>query len=299
MIRLPDPSSAKRWCDEARTGGRTLGFVPTMGALHEGHLSLVRRAARENDASCASVFVNPLQFDEAADLESYPRDLERDARLLAEVGCGMLFTGTLAEFFPEAARPEEISSIDPGPAAAGLEGEQRPGHFAGVATIVARLFELVRPTRAYFGEKDFQQTLVVRHVAADLGYPEIVVCPTAREPDGLALSSRNARLSVEARRRAAVVHRALRAARDAWRDGERDADELRTRLRAVLAQPGIEVEYAALRDPEAWSAGAPSGRLERARALVAARVGGVRLIDNLALDAPETTPGRAPRGAGS
>ena len=287
MDRLGDPDAAREWCARARAAGRALGYVPTMGALHEGHLALVRRAVRENDAACVSVFVNPLQFDDPGDLERYPRDLDADQELLAGVGCHMVFTGTLAGFFPEAARAEGIRSRDPGPGALGLEGEHRPGHLAGVGTIVARLFELVRPARAYFGEKDFQQTLVVRRLARELGYPEIVVCPTSREPDGLARSSRNRLLSDEARARAVVLWRALVAARAAWRAGERDAGELRALLRAALEEPGVEVEYAEVRDPEHWSAEAPTGRQVRARALVAARVGGVRLIDTLALGEPE------------
>ena len=284
--RLHDPEAARRWARATRAAGRSIGFVPTMGALHAGHLTLVERAARENDAACVSVFVNPLQFDDPDDLARYPRDFEGDARLLERSGCALVFTGTLAQFFPEADGPQGIALRDPGPAAEGLEGAQRPGHFAGVATIVARLFELVRPTRAYFGAKDFQQTLVVRDLARTLGGPEIVVCPTSRDADGLARSSRNARLPPAARERALVLAGALRAARAAWRAGERDAARLREVLSSALARPGIELEYAVVVDPEAWGAQV-AGPLVRARALVAARVGGVRLIDNLPLDGPE------------
>jgi pantoate--beta-alanine ligase len=288
ILRLDSPAAAAEWCAGARRAG-SLGFVPTMGALHAGHAALVRRAARQNDAACVSVFVNPLQFDDPRDLERYPRDLDGDARLLEGAGCALVFTGTLEQFFPEApdgsgGRPERLR--DPGAWAAGCEGAHRPGHFAGVATIVARLFELVRPTRAYFGEKDFQQAMLVRELARELGYPEVVVCPTLRAPSGLALSSRNQRLSDAERERAAAISRALFAARELWRGGERDADALRGALLAVLEEGGIEPEYAELRDPERWSAGPARGRLARARALIAARVGPVRLIDNLSLDAP-------------
>jgi len=292
--RLPDPASAGRWCEERRRRGQRLGFVPTMGALHDGHLALVRRALSENDAVCVSVFVNPLQFDEASDLARYPRDFEGDAELLDGAGCDMVFTGTLEQFFPELpdlnglagtdARARALAGVDPGPGAEGLEGERRPGHFDGVAAIVARLFAVVAPDVAYFGEKDFQQTLVVRHLARAAGGPRIAVCPTEREPSGLARSSRNARLDDAARARATCLSRGLFAAREAWRAGERDPRELRATLAQELEAGGVEVEYAEVRDPERWTAGAPDAPLERAQGLVAARVGAVRLIDSLRLD---------------
>jgi len=275
---LRDPALAERWCAEARTGGRTLGFVPTMGALHPGHLALVERALADNDRVCVSVFVNPLQFDERSDFERYPRDFDADARLLEGVGCSMVFTGTLEQFFPRGVRLR-----DPGPRSAGLEGDLRPGHFAGVATIVARLFEITRPDRAYFGQKDFQQTLVVADLARALGYPGIVVCPTVREKSGLAMSSRNERLAPEDRAAATALSRSLDLARRAWREGAREAGELARILRQALAPGPLTVEYATVRDPEAWTREEPRGRLERAVALVAARLAGVRLIDNTLL----------------
>lgn len=284
--RLEDPSQAAAWCASARAAGARIGFVPTMGSLHEGHFQLVRRARAECGTAVVSIFVNPLQFDRARDYELYPRDFAADARALAEHGCALAFTGTLAQFFPEAGA-QGPSLREPGRAALGLEGAQRPGHFAGVATIVARLFELVRPERAYFGEKDYQQTLVVRELARALGGPRIVVCATEREPEGLARSSRNARLSGEGRRIALALSRALRSARAAWRAGERDADALRARMRAELEHPRVRVEYASLRDPEQWGEHEPQGRMQRAQALVAAWVDEVRLIDTLRLDADE------------
>ena len=282
LERLATPQAAQAWCAQRRAAQTRLGFVPTMGALHEGHLSLVRRAAEECDAVVVSVFVNPLQFDEAQDFDAYPRDFEADALLLEGAGASMAFTGTLEQFFADADEPANPAAEDPGPAAEGLEGEFRGGHFSGVATIVRRLFEVVQPARAYFGEKDFQQTLVVRHVARALGYPEIVVLPTSREASGLARSSRNARLSKQQRERATCLSGALFDARDAWRNGLRDPEILAAAMAERIRSAGLDLEYAALRDPESF-APVESGAA-RAQALVAARLGAVRLIDNLRLD---------------
>jgi pantoate--beta-alanine ligase len=289
--RIESPIAAAQRCRTVRDTSPTtrIGFIPTMGALHEGHLALVRRAAADNDLVVVSIFVNPLQFDDARDLAAYRRDFDGDCALLEGAGANIAFTGQLDEFFPEydldgPSGVDAIESIDPGPAArAGLEGDVRPGHFEGVATIVRRLFDLVRPHVAYFGAKDWQQTLVVRHVAG-CGEPRIVVVPTERELSGLARSSRNARLSDAERDRAAVVHRALLAAREAFAAGERDAGVLEHRMRDVLQSAvGTEIEYAALRDAgtlATFDGPVPEGG---ARVLVAARLGGVRLIDNLAL----------------
>ncbi|MEE8469118.1 MAG: pantoate--beta-alanine ligase [Planctomycetota bacterium] len=287
--RLGKVADARSWCTAARARG-SLGFVATMGALHQGHLELVRRATRENRAVAVSVFVNPLQFEDPADLQRYPRDFEGDAAILAEAGCQMVFSGTLEEFFPGALdgsdRLPDSLLRDPGPTAKGLEGEFRPGHFAGVATIVDALFDVVRPARAYFGAKDFQQCLVVTDLAAKRGGPRIVVCPTVREPSGLALSSRNRLLDDEGRERGPALFRACRAAREHWRAGERDAAALSEVMRSVLAGPGLAIEYAEVRDPEAWSAERPSEPLQRGVALVAATLQAVRLIDNLSLSGP-------------
>ena len=280
---LPDPDSAAAWCARARAGGDSIGFVPTMGALHDGHLALVRAALAKNDLVCVSVFVNPLQFDDKKDFERYPRDLAGDAEALSGAGCSMVFTGTPEQFFPA-----DVRLRDPGPRAIGLEGDLRPGHFAGVATIVERLFEIVRPDDAYFGQKDFQQTLVVEDLARAMGYPRIRVCPTVREPSGLAMSSRNQLLSPDARERATLLSRSLEAARAAWRSGQRQAGELARAMRDVLDRAPrngipVEVQYATVRDPAAWTRDEPEGRLDRAVALVAARVAEVRLIDNMVL----------------
>jgi pantoate--beta-alanine ligase len=292
ILQLPNPTSTSRWADEQRTAGRSIGFVPTMGALHQGHVALVRRAVADNDVACASIFVNPLQFNDPGDLERYPRDQEGDVRRLDRAGCAMVFFGTLAGFFPDIADPANIELEDPGPCAAGLEGEFRPGHLAGVRTIVERLFRTIGDCRAYFGEKDFQQTLVVRDLARRLGFPEIVVCPTVREPSGLAMSSRNTRLGDDERERAVVLFQALVAARRAWRSGERDPVRLGEIMRSIVEPvAGVELEYAAVRDPDHWTAGEPPAPLARARALIAARVGPVRLIDNLSLDEPDPLDG--------
>lgn len=297
LIRLESVKEARAWCEAARSDGGTLGFIPTMGALHEGHLELVRRAAAENDRVAVSVFVNPLQFNKASDLERYPRDFEGDAALLASVGCSMAFTGTLPQFFPDelddagSLRPEFL--LDPGPSAEGMEGAFRPGHFEGVATICDRLFDVVQPTRAYFGAKDFQQCLVVQELSSRRGgTPEIVRCDIVRDGNGLALSSRNLLLSAEAKVTALGISKALRHVRSAWRGGLHDAVALGEMLTHALDVPGIDVEYAEIRDPESFSADPPTGLIPQAVALVGANVGGVRLIDNMVLsEAP--APDRA------
>lgn len=285
--RLENPAAASEWCRERREAGRSIGFVPTMGALHEGHLSLVRAAKQEADIVVVSVFVNPLQFDEPGDLERYPRDFDGDASALESAGADMVFTGTLEGFFPGELVNGDLPAekrLDPGPASKGLEGAFRSGHFDGVATIVDRLFDVVQPDVAHFGAKDFQQVLVVKHLAKSRGNPRIEVGATLREPDGVAMSSRNALLEPSFRGAAPAIHRALHGARDAWRvEGVRDAEELSARVRSGLEGSGLEIEYAEVRDPEKWTEHSPSGDLERAVGLVAVRAGAVRLIDNLML----------------
>lgn len=298
ILRLEEPREASRWCAARRAEGRSLGFVPTMGALHEGHLSLVSRALAENELACVSIFVNPLQFDEAGDLAAYPRDFAADTRLLEGVGCGMAFTGTLAQFFESELLPgggfPPDRLLDPGPSARGLEGACRSGHFEGVATIVDRLFEVVAPDRAYFGQKDFQQSLVISDLARRRGGPEVIVCSTSRERSGLARSSRNELLSAGDRARAACLSRSLARAASLWRGGEHDPARLEAAMRAELEDEPLEIEYAAVRDPRRWSAETPSAPIQEAVALVAARLGEVRLIDNHLL----AEPGPAPHSLG-
>ena len=284
-------AEARAWLYEQRACGLRIGFVPTMGALHEGHLDLVRRAARENDLAIVSVFVNPLQFNDPKDYAAYPRTFAEDVRLLATAGCAMAFTGTLAQFFPHeldaAGKLNAAHHVPPGAAALGLEGAMRPGHFEGVAAIVDRLFETVLPDTAYFGAKDYQQAQVVLGLARRRGGPRVVVCPTVREASGLALSSRNARLSVEDRQRAAQIYQALRAGQAAWDAGVRDADALRSSVLLVLQRtPEFRIEYVAVRDPSRWTAEEPHGAMQQAVCLVALWLSGVRLIDNLRWDAP-------------
>lgn len=266
-----------------RKEGSRVGFVPTMGALHEGHLSLVRLARERAGRVVASVFVNPTQFGPGEDFERYPRQPERDAELLAGAGCHLLFLPEPSTIYPPG-HSTFVDSAGPGSPAEGLEGAHRPGHFRGVATVVAGLLSLVQPDVAVFGEKDAQQLAVVRRLVRDLHLPvEIVSGPTVREPDGLALSSRNAYLSPEERRAAAVLHRALRAAEEAVAGGERRGDEVRRRLREVLdSEPLARVEYAEVVDAETFR---PVERLAGRVVLpLAVRVGGTRLIDNFPLN---------------
>ena len=267
-------------CERARAEGRAVGLVPTMGALHEGHASLVRRARAECGLVVVSVFVNPLQFDDEADLAAYPRDEERDVRVLGELGVDVVFSPGVDAMFPSG---EPQVTVDPGPLGEPFEGAARPGHLRGVATVVAKLFHAVGRCRAYFGEKDAQQLAVVRRLAADLSFPvEVRACPTIREPDGLAMSSRNARLSPQDREAAGCLFLALSEAAELARSGERDAATLVAAMaREIGATSGARLDYAAVVDDatfrEVRTLEAP------ARALVAARFGGVRLIDNLLL----------------
>lgn len=256
-----------------------LGFVPTMGYLHEGHISLAR-AARAGCASvAASIFVNPTQFGPQEDLARYPRDLERDLALLTEAGVDLVWAPTPEEVYPAGYQ----TWVDVAEVAKRLEGELRPGHFRGVATVVAKLFNAVQPDRAYFGQKDAQQVLVIRRMVQDLNFPvEIVVCPTVREADGLAKSSRNIYLSPEDRQAALTLSRALFAARQAYLDGERSGDALRARMLEVFAaEPRVQLQYAACTDADSLQELDQVG--ERALLLVAAKVGPTRLIDNLPL----------------
>jgi pantoate--beta-alanine ligase len=263
----------------ARSGDAVVGFVPTMGALHAGHRSLLTAARRENGFVVASVFVNPLQFGPGEDLGTYPRDRDGDLAVLEADGVDLAFLPGEAEMWPA---PPEVR-LHVGALGERLEGARRPGHLDGVATVVAKLLHLVGPSRAYFGQKDAQQLAVVRRMVADLAFPnEIVACPTVREPDGLAVSSRNAYLSAEERVRAAVLYRALDAGRTWWAAGSRDPAAIEMAAEEVLAAaPGVETEYVALVEPDGF------GQVEQAEAghvlAVAARVGRTRLIDNVIL----------------
>lgn len=255
-----------------------VGLVPTMGYLHEGHLSLVRAARRECSAVVVSIFVNPTQFGPQEDLDRYPRDLPRDLALLETEGVDLVWTPTAEVMYPAGYQTwVTVEQI-----AAPLEGAMRPGHFRGVATVVAKLFNAVQPDRAYFGQKDAQQALVIRRMVADLNFPlEIIVCPTVREADGLAMSSRNVYLNPQERQAAPVLYRALTAAQAAYQGGERDAERLRQVMRSVLScEPLAHVQYvscAKLDDLQEWQ-GEVTGK---ALLSLAVLIGSTRLIDNL------------------
>jgi len=267
-------------CEDARARGHGVGLVPTMGALHAGHGSLVRRARAERDLVVVSTFVNPLQFGDPADLTAYERDEGRDLEVLRGIGVDLVFAPSVEEMYPGG---EPQVTVDPGPLGERLEGASRPGHFGGVATVVAKLFHAVGPCVAYFGEKDAQQLAIVRRMARDLSFPvELVACPIVREPDGLAMSSRNARLSAEQREAAGCLFLALSEAAELARSGERDAAALVAAMaREVGATPEARLDYAAVVDEATFE---EVRRIDGpSRALVAARFGEVRLIDNLLL----------------
>lgn len=260
---------------------RPLGLVPTMGALHEGHLALVKRARQENDTLAVSIFVNPAQFSAEEDLSQYPRDLSRDLELLHREGVDLVFAPPPEEVYP----PGFDTWIDVGVMAEKLEGAHRPGHFRGVATVVTKLFNLARPERAYFGQKDGQQVAVIRKLVRDLDLSlEVVVVPTLRETDGLAYSSRNVHLTAEQRRAAPVVYRAIHRAEEMWRAGERNAGLLRHQVRQALETeiPIEEIDYVSVADAESLQ------ELEvvsvPAMLSVAVRLGRTRLIDNVILE---------------
>jgi pantoate--beta-alanine ligase len=262
-----------------RRDERTIGLVPTMGAFHDGHLSLMRQARGACDVVVVSLFVNPKQFNDAGDLQVYPRDEARDAALAAELGVDYLFAPSVDEVYP----PGFATAVAIRGLTDGLEGAHRGHeHFDGVTTVVTKLLNMVGPDLAYFGQKDAQQAAVIRRLVRDLDLPvEIHVCPTVREDDGLALSSRNALLSDADRRRATALSRALRAVRDAVSAGERDPEAARAAGLDALAEAGIEPEYLAVVSPETMEP--VRGITGEALAVIAARVGPVRLIDNLSL----------------
>jgi len=277
MQQLSSPKEMREWSRAERARGRRIGFVPTMGFLHQGHLQLVDRAKQRADRVVMSIFVNPLQFSPTEDLAQYPRDLERDRTLAAEREVDCLFVPDRAAMYPT----EPLVRISPGPMADTLEGAARPGHFAGVLTVVAKLFHIVEPDIAVFGRKDFQQAMLVRRMVADLDFGlEIDVAPTVRELDGLALSSRNTYLKGDDRRAALALSRALRAVEQAWRGGEAEPGPLARRGLEVLRAPGVAPEYLALVDEQIRSVTRVDAR---SVVLVAGRVGKTRLIDNVVL----------------
>jgi pantoate--beta-alanine ligase len=279
MQIVNEPRAMQAWADAERAAGRTIALVPTMGALHAGHLTLVAEARNRADRVVVSVFVNPIQFDRRDDFDKYPRTFQTDAAMCEEAGVDVIYAPAAPAMYPEgfASRVDVARLTEP------LCGAQRPGHFQGVTTVVTKLFHAVRPHCAVFGEKDFQQLAVVRRMTADLDFGiDVVGVPTVREPDGLALSSRNRRLDPAARAAAVCIPRALDAAAAAVAAGEtRGATVLQRATAAIAAEPAVRIEYCELRDPDTLavveSVDAP------ALLAIAAWVGGVRLIDNRVL----------------
>jgi pantoate--beta-alanine ligase len=279
MLELTSVSDLRSWTRAQRQAGRRIALVPTMGYLHEGHLALVDEARRRAESVILSIFVNPLQFGPNEDLARYPRDLSRDRSLAGSRGVDALFVPTVETMYP----PGSEVRVVPGATADRWEGAARPGHFTGVLTVVAKLFHLAEPDLACFGQKDVQQLILVRRMVRDLDWPiEIVGVPTVREADGLALSSRNAYLSTDDRRRASVLSRALVLAHRAFCEGEVRAGMLEQRMRQELGkEPDVMVEYIAIVEPEALE---PVTTVNaRTIIAIAARVSGTRLIDNIVL----------------
>jgi pantoate--beta-alanine ligase len=277
MVRIVQTAADLR--EAIRGYGLAPGFVPTLGSLHQGHAALIRRSASENPATVVSIFVNPTQFDDPADLARYPHNLDRDVALAGEAGADLVFAPAPIEVYP----PGFATAVEVAGLTDRWEGATRPGHFRGVATVVTILTNLVRPGRSYFGEKDYQQLLVVRRLHRDLALPgAIVACPTVRDRDGLALSSRNARLSADERRQAVAVPRALCRMADLAHFGERNAQRLIAAGHDVLAEaPDLSLDYLAIVDPESLD---PLNDLDgEARGLIAVRLGEIRLIDNVAI----------------
>lgn len=278
LIRIP--RIMQDTCRKHLQKGRSIGFVPTMGALHDGHLSLIRRAKSENDIVVASIFVNPLQFGPSEDFASYPRVIDEDTIKLRELGIDVIFIPDNSLMYP----PRFSTYIDAGPVSEKLCGQFRPGHFRGVATVVAKLLNLISPTRAYFGRKDFQQTVVIRRMTRDLDInTEIVVCPTIREEDGLAMSSRNRYLSAGERAAATVLFRAMSTVSDGLQAGGTSISELKKNLISEISKEGLitSIDYASVYNPETLEEIKESGQLKEVLVAVAVRMGKTRLIDNL------------------
>jgi pantoate--beta-alanine ligase len=268
----------QRW----RRENRSIGFVATMGYLHAGHLSLVEQARSENDRVVMSIFVNPTQFGPAEDFDRYPRGLKRDRQLGRQGGVDVLFTPTVETMYPGGAESQQVW-VDPGPLSAHMCGASRPGHFRGVVTVVAKLFHMVQPDRAYFGQKDGQQALIITRLARDLSFPvDVRIVPTIREPDGLALSSRNVFLSPDERAQAVVLSRSLQLAREAMSAGERDAPRLEAMMRAFITEnaPLARIDYVTVADLDTLQP-IDGDVVGDAFVAVAVFFGSTRLIDNL------------------
>ncbi|MFH1736490.1 MAG: pantoate--beta-alanine ligase [Actinomycetota bacterium] len=277
-------SELQKTLDPARQAGKTVGLVPTMGFLHEGHLSMVRAARDENDVVVLSIFVNPTQFGPAENYQTYPRDLARDTELAEQAGADIIFAPEVQEVYPDGlATYVEVT----GPETKGLCATSRPGHFRGVTTVVAKLLNIVRPERAYFGQKDAQQLAVIKRMMRDLNIPvEVIGCPTVREPDGLAMSSRNMYLKPEERKAAAALHEALIAAETTIKQGERSGVRIIDAVEKVIKrEPLAKLEYAEIRQTADFSQ--PEMIDGEVLLAVAAKVGQTRLIDNIVVNSDE------------
>ena len=279
MNVLDSIQSTRTTVRSARQQGRTIGLVPTMGALHEGHMSLVRAAKAQSDFVVVSLFVNPLQFGPKEDLAKYPRPFERDRDLLEQTGVDLLFAPSSEEMYPRGV----ATYVNVDALSERLDGKSRPGHFRGVTTVVSKLFHIVEPDLAFFGQKDAAQVAIIKRMVRDLNMPmEIVACPIVREPDGLAMSSRNAYLDPDQREQALVLSRSLQRVEELFRQGERRAANLEAAGRSTFTdEPGVRLDYFSLVDPESLETvgTASAGTL----AVVAAYVGNTRLIDNVVL----------------
>jgi len=278
MLSIISPSEMTAFTRRARQAGKRVGFVPTMGALHEGHLSLVRAARARCDVVVVSIFVNPKQFGPSEDFAKYPRTLESDSALLAQEKCDYIFCPSVEDMYP----PGNTTAVIVEGISDRLDGRSRPGHFYGVTTVVAKLFNIVQPDVAFFGQKDAAQAAIIRKMVHDLNFPvEIVVCPIVREPDGLAMSSRNMYLTPEARKRAIVLSRALLRVQSLFEQGERDSARLVAAGEEVIArEPGVRLDYFEVVNPDMLeNVSDASGAL----VAVAAHVGSTRLIDNILL----------------
>ncbi len=276
IIRIP--RILQDTCKKHLSRGRTIGFVPTMGALHEAHLSLIKRSRLENDITVVSIFVNPIQFAPSEDLEKYPRDIENDIKKLRTAEIDSLFLPDKAIFYSE----DFSTYINVETISEKLCGRFRPGHFRGVATVVAKLFNIMKPTRAYFGQKDFQQAVIIRKMIKDLNFDiDIIVCPTVRESDGLAMSSRNLYLNEKHRKAASAVYRCLSKASDSIKSGISDTEQIKEIMKGVISEEPLitDIDYASVYDPETLEeVNEIKGEVLIA---VAVRLGDIRLIDNI------------------
>ena len=279
MRIIQSTSEIQRTITQLRQTGKTIGFVPTMGALHQGHLSLIEHAKKESDVVLVSIFVNPAQFGPKEDFNQYPRDMQRDTEKCSHAGTDILFTPSAPDIYPEGFRTyvsvEGLSEI--------MCGQARPGHFRGVATVVLKLFNIVKPHKAFFGQKDFQQTVIIKRMVKDLNVNmDIVVLPTVREADGLAMSSRNQYLSKEDRSAATCLYRALKKGRSLFEDGNKDADKIREIiLHTLREEPSVHLEYLAIVHPETLEEETIAGK--GTVIAIAAGIGTTRLIDNIIL----------------